>query len=180
MAVKTSRPRVPLPRTLRGRLIAGLVALLAAACATVGLVTYFAVQGALSRELNGELQTATGLAYNCWNHQIDVQKNDAAAPSPSPASPAAAAGSLPANLGDCPGLGERTFVAVRMQDQWNCTLIGERPVMLTAADKKTLLSIAPQPPPPADGMGNLAVPTATRYLTQPSQGTFELTAGPRP
>ncbi len=175
MAVKTSRPRVPLPRTLRGRLIAGLVALLAAACATVGLVTYFAVQGALSRELNGELQTATGLAYNCWNHQIDVQKNDAAAPSPSPASPTAAADSLPANLGDCPGLGERTFVAVRMRDQWNCTLIGERPVMLTAADKKTLLSIAPQPPPPADGMGNLAVPTATRYLTQP-QGTFELTA----
>ena len=55
-----------LPRTLRGRLIAGLVALLAVACASVGLVTYFAVQGALTRELNSQLQTATGLAYNCW------------------------------------------------------------------------------------------------------------------
>lgn len=69
MAVKRLRLRIPLPRTLRGRLIAGLVALLAAACATVGLVTYFAVQGALSHELNGELQTATGLAYNCWLNQ---------------------------------------------------------------------------------------------------------------
>ena len=73
MTARTSRLRVPFPRTLRGRLIAGLVALLAVACATVGLVTYFAVQGALSRELNGELQTATGLAYNCWNTQIDAQ-----------------------------------------------------------------------------------------------------------
>jgi two-component system OmpR family sensor kinase len=67
MAVK-KLPRVPLPRTLRGRLIAGLVALLAAGCATVGLVTYLAVERTLSRELNSELQTATGLAYNCWDH----------------------------------------------------------------------------------------------------------------
>src|SRR6185437_9366464 len=78
MAVKRLRLRILLPRTLRGRLIAGLVALLAVGCATVGVVTYFAVQGALSRELNGELQTATSLAYNCWERQ----DNDAEAPLP--------------------------------------------------------------------------------------------------
>ena len=78
MAVKRLRLRILLPRTLRGRLIAGLVALLAVGCATVGVVTYFAVQGALSRELNGELQTATSLAYNCWERQ----DNDAKAPLP--------------------------------------------------------------------------------------------------
>jgi len=78
MAVKRLRLRIPLPHTLRGRLIAGLVALLAVGCATVGLVTYFAVQGALSRELNGELQTATSLAYNCWQRQ----DGDAKAPQP--------------------------------------------------------------------------------------------------
>ena len=55
MAANRSRLRNPLPRTLRGRLIAGLVALLAVACATVGVVTYLAVQGALNRELDGEL-----------------------------------------------------------------------------------------------------------------------------
>ena len=69
MAVKRLRLRIPFPRTLRGRLIAGLVALLAVACAAVGLVTYLAVQGSLSRELNSQLQTATGLAYNCWEHE---------------------------------------------------------------------------------------------------------------
>ena len=56
-----------LPRTLRGRLIAGLLALLTAACATVGVVTYLAVQRSLSDELNNDLQTATGLAYQCYN-----------------------------------------------------------------------------------------------------------------
>src|SRR5579859_1040935 len=57
------------PRTLRGRLITGLVALLALACATVGIVTYLAVARALSDGLDNDLQTATGLAYNCWEHQ---------------------------------------------------------------------------------------------------------------
>ena len=62
------RTRV-LPRTLRGRLIAGLLTLLVAACATVGLVTYLAVQDSLSGELNNDLQTATGLAYECSRPQ---------------------------------------------------------------------------------------------------------------
>jgi two-component system, OmpR family, sensor kinase len=180
MAVKTPGLRAPLPRTLRGRLIAGLVALLAVACATVGLVTYFAVQGALSRELNGELQTATGLAYNCWNSQIDAQKNDAPAPSSSPSSPPSTAAtrqtsSVSPNLGDCPGLGERTFVAVLAPGNWDCNLIGKHPVKLSPVDKKTLLSIKAQPPPAATGIGSLALPTTTRYLSWP-KGTFQLTA----
>jgi two-component system, OmpR family, sensor kinase len=62
-------PRRLLPRTLRSRLIAGLVVLLTAACATVGLVTYFAVERQLSSDLNTELQTATNLAYSCWERQ---------------------------------------------------------------------------------------------------------------
>jgi two-component system, OmpR family, sensor kinase len=56
-----------LPRTLRGRLIAGLLGLLAAACATVGVVTYLAVQRSLSSELSNDLRAATGLAYQCYN-----------------------------------------------------------------------------------------------------------------
>ena len=182
MAAKTSRLRAPFPRTLRGRLIAGLVALLAVACATVGLVTYFAVQGALSRELNGELQTATGLAYNCWDHQVDAQKNDApaasSAGSPSPApSTAADTGSdlLPANLDNCTGLGKWTLVAVYSQGEWSCTIIGAHEVTLSKPDAETLLSIPPQPPLPATGMRGLSLPTTTRYLSW-AKGTFELTA----
>jgi two-component system OmpR family sensor kinase len=58
-------------RTLRGRLIAGLVALLAAACATVGLVTYVAVQRSLSGEVNNQLQTATSTANYCLDNHGD-------------------------------------------------------------------------------------------------------------
>jgi two-component system OmpR family sensor kinase len=81
MAVKKPLRRNLLPRTLRGRLIAGLVALLTAACAAVGLVTYLAVQSSLSGELNSELQTATGLAYNCWEHQANASKDSDGSPS---------------------------------------------------------------------------------------------------
>jgi len=58
------------PRTLRARLIAGLVALLALACATVGLVTYLAVASSLSSNLDSSLQTATNVAYSCWEDQL--------------------------------------------------------------------------------------------------------------
>src|SRR6202012_3118222 len=73
MAVMKFVLRSPLPRTLRGRLIAGLVALLTIGCATVGLVTYAAVQRTLSSEFTNNLQTATGLAYKCWEQQFNQE-----------------------------------------------------------------------------------------------------------
>jgi two-component system, OmpR family, sensor kinase len=76
MAVMKFVPRSPLPRTLRGRLIAGLVALLTIGCATVGLVTYAAVQRTLSSEFTNNLQTATGLAYKCWEQQFNQEHGD--------------------------------------------------------------------------------------------------------
>jgi two-component system OmpR family sensor kinase len=45
-------------RTLRGRLIAGLVALLAVACAAVGAVTYLALRGFLFQQLDEQLSAA--------------------------------------------------------------------------------------------------------------------------
>jgi two-component system OmpR family sensor kinase len=189
MAMKTLLPRRLLPRTLRGRLIAGLVALLTAACATVGLVTYLAVQGSLSGELNNQLQTATGLAYNCWEHDT-ATTSKTSAPSPSGSSPAApapassvpsspaAAGSPPGTLDNCQGLGEQTFVAVILDGQWKCVVIGDSVFKLSAADKKALLGITPvplQPPAPSKWASGQPLPTTTRYLTW-AKGTFELTA----
>src|ERR1039457_6356906 len=49
-------------RTLRGRLIAGLVTLLAVACAAVGLVTYLVLHKALMSQLNTQL-AATSTQY---------------------------------------------------------------------------------------------------------------------
>src|ERR1700761_5894795 len=147
MAVMKHVPRSLLPRTLRGRLIAGLVALLAIACATVGLVTYFAVNGALSRELNSQLQTATDLAHNCWENQVSGNREGGgdgdngqpagdggadASPSPAPTSATTpgAGGSagtpnpFSVSISDnCPGLGEGTFVAVVWQGQWQSAVV---------------------------------------------------------
>ena len=49
-------------RTLRGRLIAGLLALLAVACSGVGLVTYIALRGFLFHGLDEQL-TAAKMRY---------------------------------------------------------------------------------------------------------------------
>jgi two-component system, OmpR family, sensor kinase len=62
------RPRRWLARrTLRGRLIAGLLALLAVACAAVGLVTYVALHGALLNQLDTQL-TAASQRYEMCLH----------------------------------------------------------------------------------------------------------------
>jgi two-component system OmpR family sensor kinase len=52
-------------RTLRSRLIAGLVALLAAACACVGLVTYLALRGFLFHQLDEQLSAAKDRYVSC-------------------------------------------------------------------------------------------------------------------
>ena len=183
MAIKKLLPRAPLPRTLRGRLIAGLVALLAAGCATVGLVTYFAVERTLSGELNKQLQTATGLALNCWEHPNadgnngtghgdgnDSQGGNGLAASahtaagnggqrtrPTPTPSPSASGSAPSrsntDLASCQGLGEDTFVAVVESGKWSCDLIGDRTLTLPLADRLSLLSIKPWQEPPPSGDG---------------------------
>ena len=55
-------------RTLRGRLIAGLLALLAVACAAVGLVTYVALHDSLLTQLDQQLVTASMRYQFCMGH----------------------------------------------------------------------------------------------------------------
>jgi two-component system, OmpR family, sensor kinase len=52
-------------RTLRGRLVVGLLVLLALACATVGVVTYTHLQSVLVSQLNTELRTANFRYTGC-------------------------------------------------------------------------------------------------------------------
>jgi two-component system, OmpR family, sensor kinase len=68
-------------RTLRGRLIAGLVSLLAVACACVGLVTYLALRGFLFNSLDQQLGNARHRYDSC------VQNQDGPPPQPSPGRP---------------------------------------------------------------------------------------------
>src|SRR5690348_900284 len=72
-------------QTLRGRLIAGLLALLAVACAAVGLVTYVALHRALIKQLDNQLFEASQRYVQCLHgppHDPDGDK--AAHPAPSP------------------------------------------------------------------------------------------------
>jgi two-component system OmpR family sensor kinase len=55
-------------RTLRSRLIAGLLILLATACAAVGLVTYVVLHNSLLSQLDQQLATASMRYQFCVNH----------------------------------------------------------------------------------------------------------------
>src|SRR5215475_753067 len=163
--------RVP-PRTLRGRLIAGLVALLAIACATVGVVTYFSVQGSLSRELGNQLQTATSLADKCLDSQLAEAEREADhAPSQAGTDGSAPPAAQPHGPDlYCDGLGNGTLLAYVLHGQWHARLIPSSTVTLSAADGRTLLGITPSP-----SRQNGTVPTTTRNLPS-AGGEFVLTA----
>ncbi len=188
-ALRALAPRKLLPTTLRGKLIAGLMALLTAACAAVGVVTYLAVQHSLERELNNQLQTASGLAHSCWEHAMggpdggpdgdnDDGGNPPAASTSAVARPQSAPAGIPASVATCQGLGEDTFIAyVSADGSWQCGLIGDSDFKLTAADEKTLLSITPVAA--AESSGSAPLPTTTRYLSW-AKGTYELTASSDP
>ena len=173
MAVKSLLPRSAIPRTLRGRLIAGLVTLLFIGCATAGLVTYLAVDRALAGELNNNLQTATGLAYKCWEQQFtaasaggqgngDSGQGDSnqgqgngkqpANPSSSSTSSGSSADALSTGIvTSCTGLAEKTFVAVHLQgkwsnlvhDDWPSALFGSPGFTLSKQDQQRLSSLTP-------------------------------------
>jgi len=61
-------------RTLRGRLIAGLVALLAVACAVVGIVTYLVTQSTLVNQMDGQLAAAGGRYAQCMETNDDIEQ----------------------------------------------------------------------------------------------------------
>ena len=75
-------------RTLRGRLIAGLLALLFVACATVGVVTYVALDRALLNQLDSQLTAASKRYLNCLHPPAGPDGNgDGRYGNPSPGNP---------------------------------------------------------------------------------------------
>jgi two-component system, OmpR family, sensor kinase len=70
-------------RTLRGRLIAGLVALLALAGAVVGIVTYVTLRSALLNQVDAQLAAAGGRYASCMEVNDDIQQErDGGGPPP--------------------------------------------------------------------------------------------------
>jgi two-component system OmpR family sensor kinase len=175
-----------MPATLRGRLIAGLVALLAIACATVGLVTYIAARNALSGELNNQLNTATSLAYNCWESAYHASQNDNGGDGSDGSDGSDNSGAGPSGgtngpfaqvISDhCPGLGENTFVAHYYNGEWLSAVVGDEKFKLTAAEQASLSTLKAWHAPPADSTSSgPGTPHYTHYLSG-TEGTYLLTA----
>jgi two-component system, OmpR family, sensor kinase len=160
-------------RTMRGRLIAGLVTLLAVACALIGVTTYLAVRNSLSRGVGTQLQNATNLWYACQDHHMnDGDADDGVRPSGGDhgSSWHAAAGMPP--LSDCPGLATGTLRGYVMRGQLNVDLL-DHPDTLSTGDKRTLLQLPVTPLQP--GQSPRTYTRATRTLGSLG-GDYELTA----
>ncbi|MGB6454494.1 MAG: hypothetical protein WBH47_08380, partial [Streptosporangiaceae bacterium] len=71
-------------RTLRTRLLAGLLALLALACATVGLLTYTHLHTVLINQLDTELTTASLRYSGCFSPHPPGGDDDGAPPAGQP------------------------------------------------------------------------------------------------
>jgi two-component system, OmpR family, sensor kinase len=131
-------------RTLRGRLIAGLVALLAMACAAVGIVTYLSLHGVLLGQLDENLQAAGARFAIC------VDGPGAAPPNyqPPPGSGNDGGDSHLGNPAMCangPGQAQGTFSAALSSGMVTTARITYGDCHLSAADKQTLMRL------PADG-----------------------------
>lgn len=74
-------------RTLRGRLIAGLLALLAVACAAVGVVTYVSLHGYLLGQLDKQLVQASERYQACLGRPPPAEDGDSHPGPPQPDSP---------------------------------------------------------------------------------------------
>ena len=74
-------------RTLSARLIAGVLVLLAGACAVIGVVTYIVLRGSLVSTLNGQLLNASTTYVTCIEHPpagARPPQHDSDDPSPPP------------------------------------------------------------------------------------------------
>jgi two-component system OmpR family sensor kinase len=183
---------------MRGRLIAGLLALLTVASAAVGLTSYYAIKGAIFRQENSQLQIATNLAYKCQDPHIGDDDDDDHAGrsrnSQGPGQDSSAAGktvsgktasgktgsgktvpghpnwSSGASL-DCPGLGTGTLAVSIVHGTWAASLVPDTSCVLSAADRRTLSYLTPTAPPSAQR----DAPTAVRSLKS-ADGDYELTS----
>jgi two-component system OmpR family sensor kinase len=169
-APRTAR-RWPAPRTLSGRLIAGLVALLAIACATVGVATYLFVRRSQAAELDSQLQVASSLANNCMDGTLGPgagDDRDGDDQSRQPPRGADGTGQVPY----CDELGPNTFWAYVLDGRWGAHMVPHR-ITLSAAEKSALLAI-PQYPIPEHARGPEPLPTHTIDLPS-AGGELELT-----
>jgi two-component system OmpR family sensor kinase len=162
-------------RTLRARLIAGLVALLALGCAAVSVTAYLAARSSVTSALANQLQQDAAGWSSCMNDRAHYGNPP----------PQAGNRSDPRDSQICPGLGAGTFAAKYANGTFSDVGVirdgGSGPrtekFTLTAADQTTLKSLAAAPDDPAGA----SLPTYPRNLATPQlDGNYLLTAAKEP
>jgi two-component system, OmpR family, sensor kinase len=128
-------------RTLRGRLIAGVVSLLAVACAAVGIVTYLSLHGFLLGQLDENLQAASTRFTIC------VDGAGAAPPGYQPPPGSDNDGDdghlgNPAMCADGPGQSQGMFSAALSSGTVTTARITYGDCKLSATDKETLVRLS--------------------------------------
>ncbi|MFD7773369.1 sensor histidine kinase [Streptomyces sp. NPDC059753] len=123
--------RRPPPRTLRGQLTVGLVALLALACLAVGIITALALRGFLMGRLDEQLATSGGRFPASLEHEAEPDSD---------------------NRPDTRGQADHTFGARLLAGTVTQAAVvdnaTDRPVHLTSEDRRTLAAV------PTDGRGH--------------------------
>src|SRR5215472_14978782 len=120
-------------RTLRGRLIAGLLVLLLVACSAVGLVSYLALHGALFNQIDQQLAVASQRYAHCEEggpHDGQDSDNGSQGP-PGPHPP-------PCNPSEILGLSPGTFTAMVQGGQVTHSNVTLQPCHLTHQDHARL------------------------------------------
>jgi two-component system OmpR family sensor kinase len=141
-----SLPRLGLHRLVRGRtlgarLIAGVMVLLATACAVIGLVIYFVVRGSMVSGLNGQLLSASTTYVACIEEQQD-HNDHPGGQGPAPNSASCSQGQPQGMVGMRVKYGDITICSiVSGMYQKNCP-------SLSASDKRALLALPEYVPPP--------------------------------
>jgi two-component system OmpR family sensor kinase len=177
---------------MRGRLIAGLLALLTVASAAVGLTSYYAIKGAIFSQENTQLQIATNLAYKCQDPHTGDDDDDHGGGSGAEGTgsgldhgndssgsgknvsgetvPGHPNWSYGAAL-DCSGLGTGTLAVSVIHGTWVASLVPDTNCTLSAADRHVLSQLTPTDPPTAQQ----DAPTEVRTLNS-ADGDYELTS----
>jgi two-component system, OmpR family, sensor kinase len=137
-------------RTLRGRLITGLVALLAVACAVVGVVTYLALRQSLVNQIDRQLTAAGGRYASCMEANDAIERareaqQDGESGSGGPVPGQTTPGPVPGEQ-DCsatPGLAAGTFGARVKNGLVTAQGVVGGKSHPTAADKAALARLTP-------------------------------------
>jgi two-component system, OmpR family, sensor kinase len=132
-------------RTLRGRLITGLVALLAVACAVAGIVTYLTLQQTLINQIDAQLTAAGGRYASCMEANDAIEKARETGQSEETGGGTQVPGQPPAEQ-DCsriPGLAAGTFGARVKNGAVTAQGVVGGKSHPTAADKAALARLTP-------------------------------------